>query len=309
MNCANHQQVPAASYCRTCGKPLCESCRREVQGLIYCEQCIATHVPGVPAATVMNPQAPNPGLAFVLGFIPGVGAMYCGEFAKALVHVGVFVALIVATNEVSEYFGILIPFWIFYMVFDSFQTARAKQEGRPVPDFFGLSTSSAAGSTTASASNVSTPAVPLIDPNRSQNMPIGPVILIVLGVLFLLHTMGLFRIYRIPSLWPFALLGLGGWLIWQRTQRAVCRCVSCTAISLLGPSILVTVGIMGLLAEFTRISFWESAPLILIVIGVLKLLQITGSREGHIGPGSPPMGTPPPDSSSSASSQNEVSHG
>jgi hypothetical protein len=318
MNCTTHQETPAAAYCRTCGKPLCESCKREVQGLIYCEDCIAARVHASPAATsVTNPHAPNPAVAAVLGFIPGVGAMYCGEFLRAIIHVGVFAVLMAIANEVHA-LEILPFFWYCYMIFDSYQIAKAKREGRPIPEIPGFKSASGAGFGASGAVPPSTPppavtAVPspsLVDVNRSQNMPIGPIILIGLGVLFLLHTMGFSPFHEIWKLWPLLVVGVGGWMIWQRTQRVVCHCVACTAVSMTGPALVVTVGIMGLLHEFSRFGFGETWPLLLIVFGVLKFLQITGSREGHIGPGSPPVGTPPGDSSSSApSQQNEVSHG
>src|SRR6266849_4683781 len=182
MNCATHQQTPAVAYCRTCGKPLCENCKREVHGLIYCEDCIASRVHGAPAgAGVVNPQAPHPGVALVLGMIPGVGAMYCGEFMRAFIHVAVFAGLIAATSEVHWIFGPMIGFWWFYMLFDSYQIAKAKQEGRPVQDVFGFMTSSGFGrsnATSATAPTEPAPATPpLIDVNRSQNMPLGPIVL------------------------------------------------------------------------------------------------------------------------------------
>ena len=34
MNCANHVEVPAVAYCRTCGKPMCSMCTRDVRGVI-----------------------------------------------------------------------------------------------------------------------------------------------------------------------------------------------------------------------------------------------------------------------------------
>jgi hypothetical protein len=314
MNCATHQQTPAVAYCRTCGKPLCESCKREVQGLLYCEQCIAARVHGASATgNVANPQAPNPGVALVLGMIPGVGAMYCGEFTRAVIHVAVFAGLIVAVSTIHWMFGPMIGFWWLYMIWDSYHIAKAKQEGRPIPEILGFRTASFAGFAPSASSSGSpsgsTSSPPLIDPNRSQNMPIGPIILIGLGVLFLLHTIGVHPFDEIGRLWPLAIIAVGGWMIWQRTQRVACRCVVCTATSLMGPALVVTGGVMGLLHEFTRFGFGETWPLLLIVLGVLKFLQITGSREGHIGPGSPPIGTPPPDASSGPSQQNEVSHG
>src|SRR5512142_2222388 len=102
MNCAVHNQTQAVAYCRTCGKALCEECKRDVMGAIYCEPCIAARLQGstagatVPGATVPGavpppppasvPGAPNPVVAGILGFIPGVGAMYNGQFVKAFAH-------------------------------------------------------------------------------------------------------------------------------------------------------------------------------------------------------------------------------
>ena len=52
--------------------------------------------------------APNPGTATILGFIPGVGAMYNGQYIKAIVHVLVFVVLICdhrALRDVRDFCG------------------------------------------------------------------------------------------------------------------------------------------------------------------------------------------------------------
>src|SRR5579864_5759982 len=77
MNCANHADASAVAYCRTCGKPLCSACSRDVRGVMYCEECLAAHVSGtalqrgaVPAAMEPPPGAPNPRLAALLGWIP-----------------------------------------------------------------------------------------------------------------------------------------------------------------------------------------------------------------------------------------------
>ena len=37
MNCATHNNVAAVAYCRTCGKPLCANCVRDVRGTMFCE--------------------------------------------------------------------------------------------------------------------------------------------------------------------------------------------------------------------------------------------------------------------------------
>ncbi len=80
---------------------------------------------------------PNPGTATILGFIPGVGAMYNGQYIKAIVHVLVFVVLI-SISEHYGIFGIFVAAWVLYQVFDAHQTAKARRDGLPLPDPFGL---------------------------------------------------------------------------------------------------------------------------------------------------------------------------
>src|SRR5689334_21862989 len=146
MNCAVHTQTPAVAYCRTCGKALCEDCKRDVMGAIYCEPCIAARLHGAPPAAagtfvppaVPQPGSPSPVFAGLLGLIPGVGAMYNGQFMKALAHVVIFVMLIIATDNINGAFGILIGFFVLYMAFEAYKTAEAKRLGQPLPDPLGL---------------------------------------------------------------------------------------------------------------------------------------------------------------------------
>ena len=97
---------------------------------------------GTPAPGYVPPPSsaglPNPGLATLLGFIPGVGAMYNGQFAKGLAHIVIFAILVSLSDHVNGIFGLLVAGWIFYMVFDSYQTARARRDGLQLPDPFGL---------------------------------------------------------------------------------------------------------------------------------------------------------------------------
>jgi hypothetical protein len=77
-------------------------------------------------------------LAALLGFIPGVGAMYNGQYAKAIAHVLIFAVLASLSDHASGVFGILVAAWVFYQVFDAYQTALARRDGHPVPNPFGL---------------------------------------------------------------------------------------------------------------------------------------------------------------------------
>ena len=112
MNCVNHSDTAAVAYCRTCGKALCNACSRNVGGVVYCESCVAERMQGMPArppqGSVIPPQT-RPIVAGLLGFIPGVGAMYNGQFIKAVIHVLIFVALIFLASHYGP-FGLLIAF-------------------------------------------------------------------------------------------------------------------------------------------------------------------------------------------------------
>lgn len=141
MDCVNHPGMNAEAYCQNCGKAMCATCvRREPTGEVMCEPCwTAWQAARAPFAAPYPPvrRCPSPVLAAVLGFIPGVGAMFNGQFVKGFLHVIVF-AVLVSMTDVSSIFGLLIAAWIFYQVFDAFNTARAICEGQPLPDPLGL---------------------------------------------------------------------------------------------------------------------------------------------------------------------------
>ncbi len=76
----------------------------------------------------------SPGLAFVLGLIPGVGAIYNAQYAKGLVHVviwGLLVSIVSsdAAGGMEPLFGMLIAVWIFYMAFEAYHTRQETRHG------------------------------------------------------------------------------------------------------------------------------------------------------------------------------------
>ena len=251
MNCANHKDVAAAAYCRTCGKPLCTACARNVAGVVYCESCLAERVAqGAPGATysqtVMSegmglpPNSPHakPALAGFLGLIPGVGAMYNGQFMKGLIHLGIFVVIVAVSDRVGP---IMIPVYFayfFYCIFDAYKTAQALEQGLPLPDPFGLERAFgtnvnqtswhrppvAPGQAAGAAQSTQQQATYVPEPagcaSNVHGVPIGAVILIGLGCLFLLHTLDLFT-FDWDRFWPIVLIVVGAWMFFNRWTRRV----------------------------------------------------------------------------------------
>src|SRR5438034_9626729 len=115
MNCSTHMDVPAVAFCRSCGKALCADCRRVAEGTVYCaEHAPAAAGSGAGASYSAPPSGhANPRLAFLLGFIPGVGAIYNGQYAKGVVHALIFGLMlsIIGSNSargLEALFGVLI---------------------------------------------------------------------------------------------------------------------------------------------------------------------------------------------------------
>ena len=225
MNCANHADASAVAYCRTCGKALCANCTRPVRGVIYCEDCLGAKMEGVPAGAAtgtagftpvtFNPapgqvppaaagtgSGPNPTVAGILaGFFPfGVGAVYTAQYAKGLAHLAIFVLLIAGCNAADNdhssalgvFCGLGIAFFVVYQILDAVRSAKAIQMSQPVPDPFGLAATFGGGTKI-----------------ETSKVPMGAIVLILLGVLFLLNTLGLTE-YGLDRFWPLILIFLGG---------------------------------------------------------------------------------------------------
>jgi hypothetical protein len=225
MNCQNHPESPASAYCRTCGMPVCEECRRDAFGTVYCAEHAPAPVspnappPGyVPPAYAPPVYAPPPGampppgyapphaqstvspaLAFFLGMIPGVGAIYNGQYAKGLVHAIVWGLLMsIAQSRAAEgmepIFVMLVIAWWAYMAFEAHRTAQKLQAGEPVDEYSSL--------------------VPMR--GRGDQAPVAGVALVVLGILLLLHTLELLDFDRVARYWPVLLIAVGVYLLWGR---------------------------------------------------------------------------------------------
>ncbi|MGB7435647.1 MAG: DUF5668 domain-containing protein [Candidatus Acidiferrum sp.] len=77
-----------------------------------------------------------------------------------------------------------------------------------------------------------------------------------------------------------------------------CRCQSCTIRGLMGPAILITLGILFLLHQVRggQFDFGNTWPVLLVVIGLLLLASSMAPRDGHVEPPPPnplPPGAPP----------------
>jgi len=127
-----------------------------------------------------------------------VGAIYNGQYIKGLVHVivlGVLISIVSSDSAggMEPLFGMLIAGWFFYMAFEAYHTANKRLRGEPVDEFSSL-----------------------FPVRGCSGFPAGPVLLIALGVVFLLDTLDIVRIYKLFRYWPVFLIALGAYLLYAR---------------------------------------------------------------------------------------------
>ena len=223
MNCFYHAEAPNTAFCIHCGRALCAECIRNVRGSVYCEPCLGEFIEGksptassTSASTSTSAAAgetakkemvvgTNPGAAFALGLIPGVGAIYNGEFVKAAIHIFIF-GMLVSLAEATDapLFGLASAAFYFYMPFEAYYTAKKRMLG-------------------AQGVVLETP----IDRMQQQLGSVkdrqlwGGVALVVIGGLYLLGNLDVFDMHRIARLWPAALVLIGIWLLKKHQERPV----------------------------------------------------------------------------------------
>ncbi len=230
MNCANHPDAPVSAFCRECGKSMCQECQRLAYGSVYCAEHVPAPAPASSAAAPPPPEAPpasapytatpytaspytaaapaparvcdnnsHPLLAFILGFIPGVGALYNGQLAKGLIHAVVFGLLVSITSSshsqgLEPLFGIMIAAWVCYMAFEAWHTAKKRRDGDSVEEFSSLFD---------------------IRPTHGR-FPAGAVLLIAVGFLLLLDTTDMIDLIQLDRYWPVGLIVLGLYMLYSR---------------------------------------------------------------------------------------------
>lgn len=416
MNDTDRPENERVAYCQNCGRPLSADAARNVGASVFCEPCLVAKVAAAESAGASGPGGkaggsygfsgrssgvnykfqgttgdfqgttgpsapplagePNPGLAVLLGFIPGVGAFYNGQYAKGVVHLVVFAVLVTLTEQ-NGIFGMFVAGWIFYQVIEAHHTARARRDGTPLPNPFGLndigerlgfgrawpasapspgqagagwgsgpgagqraapmgaaSDPSAGGASMPPASAAPPPpnyasygppapgwgatqetysgVVPppptdfsVSSANDSANrVPVGAILLIALGVVFLLGNSGMFRGFPVHRLIPFLIIGVGVWLFvhkmmetgggWTDDGTPAYRLRLFRAAR--GAVWIVLVGVLSVLDSFGILSWGRSWPLFIIVAGVMAFAQRTAYSAVPPLPYNyvPPVAAPPP---------------
>lgn len=67
-------------------------------------------------------------------------------------------------------------------------------------------------------------------------------------------------------------------------RNRACSCMRCTSRSLMGPAVLITIGVLFLLDHLGIWNFGRGIPILLIVIGLVQVAQRSMPSSGHVQP-------------------------
>jgi hypothetical protein len=202
MYCAYHAKNPAVVQCNQCARWLCPACDHRVRGFPFCQDCIVAGVELLRHHAHANPshilrRKSSPFVATLLSFVPGLGAAYNGQTAKAIVHFAIFASffqMAVLTQGVHFFILGVLGSWLFAAV-DACRTAQLMRAG------------------------LATEAEEDVIARRLYGNPFAwGLTLIVIGTLFLLHTLLGVQL-PIKELLPVALVALGAYMLFDYLRR------------------------------------------------------------------------------------------
>jgi TM2 domain-containing membrane protein YozV len=149
----------------------------------------------LPAGTVPAPAMPkSPILAVVLSLFPGIGQIYNGQPAKALVFFFAWAGSIYLTAEANPFFAFLIAFTYFYNLVDAWRTATT------------INLRHARGAAVEDEDTVESPA--------------WGAALIGVGALLLFNNLGWLRLAALQRYWPLVLMAAGAAFLFGSMRRA-----------------------------------------------------------------------------------------
>jgi hypothetical protein len=194
MKCSYHPGVETQDACSACKKPLCAECAHKIKGKPYCEDCLAQGAKWAATARDLRLPSDAPRRAALCAIIPGMGAVYNGDYLRAATYFAVWAALCLMSDRISGVFGFGAVVFIVFTMFDAYRTADQKARTR-------------------------------LESGTASNKPPTPdktiigwgIFLIVLGILFLLQNVIPYEFLH--RLWPLLFIALGAYLVYHAMQH------------------------------------------------------------------------------------------
>ena len=202
LYCSYHPKNASVVQCNQCARQLCSACDHRIRGFPFCQDCIVAGVEML-RQTAQSPvseanyRKSSPFIATLLSFVPGLGAAYNGQTAKAIVHFAIFASffqMAVLTQGVPFFILGIFGTWLFAAV-DACRTAQLLRSGLSADTEEDVIT------------------------RRLYGNPFAwGITLIIIGTLFLLHTL-LGVQFPVRQFLPVALVALGAYMLFDYLRR------------------------------------------------------------------------------------------
>ena len=189
MKCTYHAAADMQGFCSTCNKPLCGECLHQIKGKVFCQDCLVHGAEWASTMKDLKIPADSPKRAALISLIPGMGAVYNGDYVKAITFFAVFAALVMLSDRVGEVFGFAAFSFLVFTMFDSYRSAEASNRARMA----GI----------APTQNLT---------GKDRTVAGWGVFLILLGVVFLLQNLTPY--HSLDRLWPLVFIGIGAYLVY-----------------------------------------------------------------------------------------------
>lgn len=136
MNCKYHKDLKATNTCSVCGQWICESCVLEIDGRIYCKDCLKEkiknqnnadargHIPYTKPGSYGYTSYKSGFITFICGFIPGMAQLYLGYTKRGLIVFSFFLL-----GFYFDAFSPLIPLSYLFGLFDAFRIKNNMERG------------------------------------------------------------------------------------------------------------------------------------------------------------------------------------
>lgn len=156
------------------------------------------YVPPAPPPRPVAPPGKNPAAAGLLSLFPGLGHVYLGLYKRGVVFFAIWAFFIAAVDRGHDMpFGLLIPFWMVFVLIDAVRQARAlNATGMPEPGFFGEE-----------------------KPFRADGGLTFGIFLILIGLFFLADRIFTIDLSFLLDWWPVLLVAFGGWQVFAYFQE------------------------------------------------------------------------------------------
>jgi len=243
MNCVNHSAEAAVAYCRTCGKALCNACARNVGGVVYCETCAQEVAPARQGVVGVLPNAMHSNRRWRLAWADSGR----GRHVQRPVHEGDRPSRGVRGDRVdggshrSDHGPCVLRVFLLLRlrrlqdgVCPGSRTATAGSVWTGIALWAGSQSDRVAAAGGRIQRGNPAPGVPGQQPYQPQpgpfaapgagngqacdRGPVAAIILIGLGCVFLLHSMGWFS-FSVDRFWPVILIVIGVWMFFKRWNR------------------------------------------------------------------------------------------